>query len=64
MGLLPGSEVLIDEKIVEIADNIGYEEDDFLFGGRRIKNRKTKGRKINKKRKINKRRKTMRKRKS
>ena len=62
---LPGSRELIDVKIVEIADNIGYEEDDFLYGGRRRrrrKNRKTTKkirRKSNKKRKT-KRRKTMR----
>ena len=60
---LPGSRELIDAKIVEIADNIGYEEDDFLYGGRRRrKNRKTTKkirRKSNKKRQP-KRRKTMR----
>ena len=65
---LPGSRELIDVKIVEIADNIGYEEDDFLYGGRRRstrrrrKNRKTTKkirRKSNKKRQP-KRRKTMR----
>ena len=66
---LPGSRELIDAKIVEIADNIGYEEDDFLYGGRRRstrrrrrKNRKTMKkirRKSNKKRQP-KRRKTMR----
>lgn len=65
---LPGSRELIDAKIVEIADNIGYEEDEFLYGGRRStrrrrrKNRKTMKkirRKSNKKRQP-KRRKTMR----
>ncbi len=65
---LPDSRELIDVKIVEIADNIGYEEDDFLYGGRRStrrrrrKNRKTTKkirRKSNKKRQP-KRRKTMR----
>ena len=62
---LPDSTKLIDDKILEIADNIGYEEDDFLYGGRRRrrrKNRKTTKkirRKSNKKRKT-KRRKTMR----
>ena len=62
---LPGSRELIDDKILEIADNIGYEEDDFVYGGRRSrrrKNRKTTKkirRKSNKKRKT-KRRKTMR----
>jgi uncharacterized protein YjbI with pentapeptide repeats len=64
---LPGSRELIDAKIVEIADNIGYEEDDFLYGGRRSTRRRRKNRKTTKKirRKSNKkrqpkRRKTMR----
>ncbi len=74
LELLPDSRELIDTKIVEIADNIGYEEDDFLYGGRRrrknrktTKNRKTKtNRKTTKNRrsKSNKKRKTMRKRKT
>jgi hypothetical protein len=51
LSLLPGSEELIDTKIAEFADNIGYEADDFQFGGRR-RNRKTvKRRKTNRKRK-------------
>ena len=43
MGKIPGQEALVDAKITEIADNIGYDDDDFLYGGRRKtkKNRKT-----------------------
>jgi surface protein len=45
----------IDAKIEEIADNIGYEEDDFLFGGRKRKTKKNnkKTKKNNKKTKKN-----------
>ena len=59
---LPDSRELIDVKIVEIADNIGYEEDDFLYGGRRSTRRRRKNRKTTKKirRKSNKKRKTKR----
>ena len=32
---------LIDAKIVEFADNIGYDDDNFMYGGRRRKPRKT-----------------------
>ena len=64
LELLPDAGELIDTKIVEFADNIGYEEDDFSYGGRRRrKNRKTTKKirsKSNKKRKTIKRRKTMR----
>ena len=48
---LPNAIELIDEQIKKIADNIGYENDDFSYGGRRnkktmknikrIKNKKT-----------------------
>jgi hypothetical protein len=62
MSLLPESSALIDAKIKEIEDVIGFDEDSFSYGGGR--RRKTKGRKPNKKRKSNKKRKTMRKRKS
>jgi len=62
MSLLPESSVLIDAKIKEIEDVLGFDEDSFSYGGGR--RRKTKGRKPNKKRKSNKKRKTMRKRKS
>lgn len=31
----------IQQKITEIADNIGYEEDDFLYGGRKMRTRKS-----------------------
>ena len=64
LSLLPGSEELIDAKIAEFADNIGYEAADFAFGGRR-RNRKTVKRRTNKRnrktniRKTNKRRKTV-----
>jgi hypothetical protein len=36
----PENEELIDAKIIEIADNIGYDDDDFMYGGlkRRPKN--------------------------
>ena len=61
LELLPDAIELIDTKIVEIADIIGYDEDDFLYGGRRRrKNRKTTKKirsKSNKKRKTIKRRK-------
>ena len=59
MSLLPESSALIDAKIKEIEDAIGFDEDSFSYGGGR--RRKTKGRKPNKKRKSNKKRKTMRK---
>ena len=47
---LPDQGELIDAKIAEIADNIGYEDDDFSYGGRRRKTRKS-SRKSNMKRK-------------
>ena len=62
LDLLPDEETLIDEKIIEFADNIGYEADDFQYGGRRrktMKRRKSNKRKTMKRRKPNK-RKTMR----
>ena len=34
---LPDNEALIDTKIVEIADNIGYDADDFMYGGLTLK---------------------------
>ena len=50
---LPDETVLIDEKIVEYADEIGYDKDSFMYGG---KKRKTKKRKqTNKTNKTNKR---------
>ena len=59
---LPQDGELIDEKIVEIADNIGYDDDVFMYGGRKRKNKTTiknvkptrsrKGKKTNKIRKI------------
>ena len=43
LGKLPSEETLVDQKIAEIADNIGYEDDDFevLYGGRRRRRRAT-----------------------
>ena len=43
LGKLPSEETLIDQKIAEIADNIGYEDDDFevLYGGRKRRRRAT-----------------------
>jgi uncharacterized protein YjbI with pentapeptide repeats len=67
LGYFPNEENLITEKISEIADNIGYDDDDFLYGGRKKRNaikikKQTKNRKINnqmtKNRKTNKMRKT------
>ena len=60
LDLLPDEETLIDEKIIEFADNIGYEADDFQYGGRR---RKTMKRRKSNKRKTMKQRKTMKRRK-
>jgi len=37
LELLPEEERIIDAKIQEFADNIGYEEDDFMYGGKRRK---------------------------
>ena len=51
---LPGEDELIDQKISEYADNIGYEPDDFTYeGGKRRKTRKIRKR-TNKVRKIRK----------
>jgi hypothetical protein len=33
----PEEEELIDSKIVEFADNIGYDDDNFMYGGRKRK---------------------------
>jgi surface protein len=55
MDKFPENGGLVNEKIAEIADNIGYDDDDFMFGGKRRKtkkNRKKTNRKTN--RKINK----------
>jgi hypothetical protein len=41
LGFFPDEGVLIEEKIVEIADNIGYSNDDFTYGGRKKKMRKS-----------------------
>jgi hypothetical protein len=58
LSKMPNETTLIDEKIAEIADNIGYDEDDFMFGGRRkTSKRKTNKRKTNK-RKTNRRKMT------
>jgi hypothetical protein len=35
LGFFPDEGSLIEAKIIEIADNIGYENDDFTYGGRR-----------------------------
>jgi surface protein len=37
---LPGEDEIIDAKITEIADNIGYDDDDFMYGGRKRKHKK------------------------
>jgi surface protein len=62
---LPNETVLIDKKIVEYADAIGYDEDSFTYGGKKTKkakNKKTKKtkkiKKIKKTKKINKKIKT------
>jgi hypothetical protein len=46
----PDEDKLIEDKISEIADNIGYDDDDFMFGGRR-RYASRKLRKIHKKKK-------------
>jgi len=55
---LPNETELIDKKIVEYADAIGYDEDSFMYGGKKTKkpkNKKTKKiKKIKKTKKINK----------
>jgi len=58
---LPNENVLIDQKISEYADNIGYEPDDFAYGGKR-KTRKIRKTKKNNKTKKNRKTKTNRKR--
>ena len=45
----PGEESTIKANIAEIADNIGYEDDDFSFGGRRKRSRRRKTRKSSRK---------------
>ena len=42
LDTFPEESELIDAKIAEIADNIGYDDDTFMYGGRRRKNRKNK----------------------
>jgi surface protein len=41
LGFFPDEGDLIESKIKEIADNIGYETDDFTYGGRKKKMRKS-----------------------
>jgi surface protein len=42
LAKFPEEENLINDKIVEISDNIGYEDDDFMYGGKRKGKRRTK----------------------
>ena len=61
LSKLPNEGTLIDAKIAEIADNYGYDEDDFdvLYGGKRRKTKKSRRTRKTKKRKpANKKRKT------
>jgi len=65
--LYPGLPGLIDKLIISHADSIGYDTDDFTYGGKRRRNsRKRRNRRINKtrKRQKNKTRKTIHKRKN
>ena len=48
LNKFPNEGSLIDLKIAEIADNIGYDDDDFMYGGRKRKN----ANRINTKKKI------------
>jgi surface protein len=57
LGFLPEDGELIDSKIREIADIIGYDDDDFTYGGKR-KHRKTERIRNNKKNKTKKHSKT------
>jgi len=66
LELYPGLPELIDELIISHADSIGYDKDDFTYGGGKKRNsRKRRNRRINKtrKRRKNKTRKTIQKRK-
>jgi surface protein len=52
LAKFPEEETLINDKIVKISDNIGYEDDDFMYGGKRKGKRRTKKiRKVKKTRK-------------
>jgi len=46
---LPNETVLIDQKISEYADEIGYDEDSFMYGGKKRKTNKSKKTKKTKK---------------
>jgi hypothetical protein len=53
LEFFPEEGKLIDSKISEIADNIGYDDDDFMYGGRKRKFKKgTNTRKVRKTKKI------------
>jgi len=49
LNIYPDERVLIMENIELIANNVGYDDDDFLYGGRKV--RKTRRKKANKKKK-------------
>ena len=58
LGFFPNENELIDSKISENADNIGYDDDDFMYGGRKKKNKTKKNNKTNKKNNTQKNKKT------
>ena len=59
LAKFPDQEQLIDSKIALIADNIGYDDDDFMYGGRKsrkftLKGREKKGYKKNTRKRVKK----------